>query len=375
LNEAAGVENAPHGAAHTSNASTLVSKSIRHIPSLDGLRAVSFLLVFVSHAGLERYVPGGLGVTIFFFLSGFLITTLLRAEFEKNGAISIRHFWLRRTLRILPPFYLVLAGALLIGLALDPPGTLSPPAVVAQALQYTNYWIITHGYEGQPSGTGVYWSLAVEEHFYLVFPWLFIALQRLKFSARQQAAILWSLCVVVLLWRLVLVFVYHVQIERTYLASDTRVDSILFGCALAVWNNPVLDEMPMCERRWKYAYVPLAALLLGFCLLVRGANFRETLRYSLQGVALTVLFIAAIRYHRWPVFAWLNTRVMVYIGLLSYSLYLLHLAVIFGIARGLPNMSHVLRGTLSLAISIALAWLIYVTVEKPCARLRRKLSD
>jgi peptidoglycan/LPS O-acetylase OafA/YrhL len=352
-----------------------VSKSIRHIPSLDGLRAVSFLLVFISHAGLERYVPGGLGVTIFFFLSGFLITTLLRAEFEKNGAISIRHFWLRRTLRILPPFYLVLAGALLIGLVLDPPGTLSPPAVVAQALQYTNYWIIAHGYEGQPSGTGVYWSLAVEEHFYLVFPWLFIALQRLNFSARQQAAILWGLCVLVLAWRLVLVFVYHVPIERTYLASDTRVDSILFGCALAVWNNPVLDEMPMDERRWKYAYVPLAALLLGGCLLVRGDNFRETFRYSLQGVALTVLFIAAIRYHRWRLFAWLNTRVMVYIGLLSYSLYLLHLAVIFGIARALPDMSHLLRGTFSLAISIALAWLIYVWVEKPCARLRRKLSD
>ena len=76
-----------------------MSKSTRHIPSLDGLRAVSFLLVFAAHAGLEHFVPGGFGVTIFFFLSGFLITTLLRAEFEKNGVISIRHFWLRRTLR------------------------------------------------------------------------------------------------------------------------------------------------------------------------------------------------------------------------------------------------------------------------------------
>ena len=170
-----------------------MAKSIRHIPSLDGLRAVSFLLVFIAHAGLDRYVPGGLGVTIFFFLSGFLITTLLRAEFEKNSAISIRHFWLRRTLRILPPFYVVLVTAVLVSLAIDPPGTLSAPAVAAQALQYTNYWIVAHGFGGQPAGTGVYWSLAVEEHFYLVFPWLFIGMQRLKISGRGQAIFLWAL--------------------------------------------------------------------------------------------------------------------------------------------------------------------------------------
>jgi peptidoglycan/LPS O-acetylase OafA/YrhL len=352
-----------------------MSKSIRHIPSLDGLRAVSFLLVFVAHAGLERYVPGGFGVTIFFFLSGFLITTLLRAEFEKNAVINIRHFWLRRVLRILPPFYLVLFSALFISLAIDPPGTLSPPAVVSQMLQYTNYWIIGHGFQGQPSGTGVYWSLAVEEHFYFVFPWVFIALQRLKLSARNQAVILWSFCTLVLLWRLVLVFHYDVPITRTYLASDTRVDSILFGCALAVWNNPVLDEIALNERRWKFAYVPFAALVLGACLLIRADSFRESFRYSLQGAALTILFIAAIRYHRWPLFAWLNTRVMIFIGLLSYSLYLLHLAVILGVARAWPQLSHIFRGSVSLAISVALAWLIYITVEKPCARLRKKLTD
>jgi peptidoglycan/LPS O-acetylase OafA/YrhL len=171
------------------------------------------------------------------------------------------------------------------------------------------------------------------------------------------------------------VFHYHAPMLRTYLASDTRVDSILFGCALAVWNNPVLDDVALSERRWKYAYVPFALLLLVGCLVVRGDNFRETARYSLQGAALTILFIAAIRYHRWPVFAWLNSRAAVFIGLLSYSLYLLHLAVLLGIARALPAAGLLVQGGLSLAISIALAWAIYITVEKPCARLRRKLSD
>jgi peptidoglycan/LPS O-acetylase OafA/YrhL len=333
------------------------------------------MLVFVAHAGLERYVPGGFGVTIFFFLSGFLITSLLRAEFEKNSVINLRHFWLRRILRILPPFYLVLIGALLIGLAVDPPGTLSAPAVAAQMLQFTNYWIIAHGFQGQPSGTGVYWSLAVEEHFYLAFPWFFIALQKLKLPARNQALIIWGVCALVLAWRVLLVFGWHVPATRTYLASDTRVDSILYGCALAVWNNPVLDDHSTNERRWKLVYVPLAVLVLVACLLVRGDDFRETFRYSLQGAALTVLFVAAIRYHRWPVFAWLNTKIMTFIGLLSYSLYLLHLAVIFGVARALPRLHHFGRASLSLGISIVLAWIIYLTVEKPCARLRRRLTD
>jgi peptidoglycan/LPS O-acetylase OafA/YrhL len=178
-----------------------------------------------------------------------------------------------------------------------------------------------------------------------------------------------------LAWRLVLVFVYHAPMVRTYLASDTRVDSILFGCALAVWRNPVLDDVVLDERRWKYVYVPFAALLLVGCLVVRGDYFRETARYSLQGAALTIVFIAAIRHRHWAIFACLNSRPAVFIGLLSYSLYLLHLAVLLGIARALPDAGLLVQGALSLSISIALAWGIYITVEKPCARLRRKLSD
>ena len=141
-----------------------MSKGAFHIPSLDGLRAVSFGIVFVAHAGLEHFVPGGFGVTVFFFLSGFLITTLMRTEFEKSGTLSLKAFYLRRVLRILPPFYFVLSVATaLTGLAILG-GTLDRQAVAAQFLHYANYWIVAHGYSGQALGTGVYWSLAVEEH-------------------------------------------------------------------------------------------------------------------------------------------------------------------------------------------------------------------
>ena len=147
-----------------------------------------------------------------------------------------------------------------------------------------------------------------------------------------------------LLWRGYLVFHGHVELNRTYMASDTRVDSILFGCALAVWRNPVLDPPTLNERRWKYGYAPAAAVVLLVCLFIRGDLFRETLRYSLQGAALTVIFVAAIAYPRWAAFAWLNTPVSNFLGLLSYSLYLVHLAVLMGIERALPTWHPVLPG-------------------------------
>src|SRR6185369_6348245 len=167
-----------------------------HLPSLDGIRAASFLLVFAAHAGLERVVPGGFGVTVFFFLSGYLITTLLRMERDARGTVSLRQFYLRRALRILPPFYLVLGLAALAARASVIPGGGEARAIAAQALHVANYWIVLHGYSGEPFGTGVYWSLAVEEHFYIVFPCLFLVLSALVRDRRRQAAALWALCAV-----------------------------------------------------------------------------------------------------------------------------------------------------------------------------------
>jgi peptidoglycan/LPS O-acetylase OafA/YrhL len=349
--------------------------ALRHIPSLDGLRAVSVGLVFIAHAGLERIVPGGFGVTIFFFLSGFLITTLMRVEFEKNGHVNLGHFYLRRVLRILPPFYLVLLATSVAALVFDPPGTVSGAAVAAQGLQVTNYWLILNGYDGQPAGTGIYWSLAVEEHFYLLFPLLYIGMRRGGMSKRNQALLLWGLCAAILVWRAVLVHVLHASTERTYFGSDTRVDSILFGCALAVWHNPVLDRVRQSEGWWKWVLAPGAVLVLGLCLVVRDAAFRETLRYSLQGAALTIIFVAAIRYAHWLPFRVLNWRPLAFIGVLSYSLYLVHYAVIFAIERILPAWHPLARGVLAAVVSIAISWAIYRLIEKPCARLRKRLTD
>ena len=85
-----------------------------HIPSLDGIRGIAALIVFMSHAALPEIFPGAFGVTVFFFLSGYLITTLLRREYASTGKIALKPFYLRRVYRILPPLYIVLTIAVLL---------------------------------------------------------------------------------------------------------------------------------------------------------------------------------------------------------------------------------------------------------------------
>lgn len=348
-----------------------------HIPSLDGIRALSFLLVFVSHCGLEDLVPGGLGVTTFFFLSGYLITTLMRMEYERKGHISLKHFWLRRSLRILPPFYLVLAFAYALPALSGTFSAANTQALLAQALHVTNFYIINQGYTGFPehTGTGVYWSLAIEEHYYLVFPFLYIYLQQRALSHSRQALVIALLCAAALAWRLILVLGLDAATTRTYMGSDTRLDSILFGALLAIGANPMLDAPRGDAKTWARLLLPLAFVALLASLLIRHEVFRETVRYTLQGLALLLLFTAAIRFPHWPLFRWLNSKPLVFIGALSYSLYLVHLGVLY-MVRDLLHVDPILaRGLLSLAISLAVSWLIYKLVEKPCAALRRRLVD
>lgn len=347
-----------------------------HIPSLDGIRAVSFLIVFVAHAGYGGFIPGGFGVTVFFFLSGFLITTLLRMEQAASGTVRLGDFYLRRVLRIFPPFYTVLAAsALLVACGLLR-GTLQARPMFALVFHFSNYWNVFHGASGQPPGTAVYWSLAVEEHFYLLFPALFILLQRrLPQRERSQALALLVLTLAVCLWRLALVLILHADSDRTYLASDTRVDSILFGCALALGANPMLDRPGPASRLLRRVLLPAGVVLLAVSFLYRADWFRETIRYTMQGVALTPIFIVAMRDPGWWPFRWLNRPLPRRIGVLSYSLYLVHHVVLYVLEQRAPHLFPPARGAIGLLVAIALAEILQRFIEVPAARLRRRLGQ
>ena len=347
------------------------------IPSLDGLRAVAVLTVLTAHvleqARAPNVFPGSFGVTIFFFLSGYLITTLMREEREQTGTVSFRQFYLRRVLRIMPPFYLVLGAATLATALGWLQNTLDPKAVLAQALNFTNYYIVNHGWwYGIAPGTFIFWSLAVEEHFYLVFPWLFVLVSHLK-TRRRQAASLLALCAVVLLWRCVLVFALGATKNRIYPATDTRFDSILFGCALALWGNPALDPTRLAERTWKRVLLPLgvAGLLVSF--VVRAPWFLETFRYTLQGVCLVPVYVVAVRYPGWGVMRPLSWPVLQWLGRISYSLYLVHPILLEALATHL-RLSLPMLFLAGYAVCIGVAAALYSAVERPMARLRRRLE-
>jgi peptidoglycan/LPS O-acetylase OafA/YrhL len=344
-----------------------------YIPSLDGIRAISFFLVFFSHAGLGGLVPGGFGVSIFFLLSGFLITTLLRLEFARYQRISLGKFYLRRVLRILPPLYI----ALLLAVVLSQIGAGHSPVpfagTLAQALQVSNYYEIYASPSVTLPGTGVLWSLAVEEHFYLVFPVLYVWMCT-RYSARNQAALLLVFCAAALIWRCVLQFYFHADFVRTYYATDTRFDSILFGCVFAVIANPVLKD-PLYETLLKQMkwLVPLCFVVLLSTFLYRDEGFRATFRYTLQAIALIPLFMAAIHYQgSWPV-TLLNLPLVRFLGVLSYAMYLCHFIFLENVQR-LWEANPFLTGAVSLACATGFATLVHYWVERPCTQIRKRLS-
>ncbi|MGD0646577.1 MAG: acyltransferase [Acidobacteriaceae bacterium] len=345
------------------------TSSTGKIPSLDGLRGVSFLIVFVAHAGLDKIVPGRLGVNMFFLLSGYLITTLMIREREATGWISLRLFYLRRTLRIFPPMYSIMAATLLYLAAVHHLAGITLAGVCSQAFYYQNYYF--HGGAGLIPGLGVLWSLAVEEHFYLFFPLLMLLfLTRLRMSYRQIAISLLCMCGVILVWRTFVAITFSNGLEWARDTTDCRADSILFGCALACLEKTSLAASVFTRRRLERLILPICFALLLITLLIRNPVFRETIRYSIQGVALAPILYYFVQTPAGWAGRILNTQVLTFLGTVSYALYLLHATVLLEINQIIP--SKVLAGVLSLFVAILLAYLVHIFVEKPTDAMRKK---
>lgn len=340
-----------------------------YVPSLDGLRAVAVMLVFVFHIWPQLGI-GGFGVTVFFFLSGFLITSLLRLEHDRSGTVSLKHFYLRRVLRIFPPMYLALAFMVVASAVMRAP--VDRPTVALQAVHLTNYHMAV-GATGHPVGSAVLWSLSVEEHFYLFFPLAYLGLQRLVARPERQAAVLLGVCALILAWRCGFVLGLHGTANYVSYATETRVDSILYGCALALWRNPALPTTPKWPPVGLAIAVGLGLAAIAATMLMRRPELRVTLAYSIHGLALAPIFIAAIQYSERLPWRLLNLAPVRWIGLISYSLYLLHLPIIELCHRYVTASPIPLAGVAFVA-SVAASTLVYFAVEKPCARLRKRLS-
>jgi peptidoglycan/LPS O-acetylase OafA/YrhL len=329
-------------------------------------------LVFLSHTQLNGWVSGGFGVTVFFFLSGYLITTLLRREAESSGHINLKNFYIRRSLRIFPPMYVALAmGLVLTGMGLLP-NTITWAGVSAQAFYYTNYYMVfgPQDMRGTIAGLDSLWSLAVEEHFYLLFPFVYLLVRQHFPRPKDQFLALGAIWLAISAWRCALVWGWHVYYQRASLATDTRLDSILIGCMLAVYENPFLDRSRWSDCVWKRLLV-LALIVLLVSFFLPGVALRESIRYSMQNWALIPVFVCAIRFPMWGLFRILNIGWIKLIGVLSYSLYLVHGSIMHACSH--LTMPRPLQDCAALALSFGAALLIYVLIERPSAQLRKWL--
>lgn len=341
------------------------------IPSLDGIRAVSIAIVFFAHARFIGHLPGGFGVTIFFFLSGFLITTLLTREFDEHGDIAFGAFYMRRVVRLGPPLLTTLAAAAALAALGLVSGDLDAGAFFSQIFFYYNYYSLYADGGYNVDGLNILWSLSVEEHFYFLWPLIFVSVAMRRIGLAHVVALL----ALILIWRAVRHYYFGATEWTIYVSTDTRFDSLLYGCMLALmdWRGISARLFPAGWRAAAICGLSLAALLATF--LIRDPAFRSVPRYTLQGLALTPLFYYAIAYPGFWAFRWLNWAPVRRIGVYSYTIYLAHYVIIRALETlGLSISDRFVFTPVAAAISIAYAALVFELAEKPFRPLRKRLS-
>lgn len=347
------------------------------IPSLDGMRAVSIAVVFFAHAHIGLPLPGGFGVTVFFFLSGFLITTLFFREADKSGHIDLKAFYIRRLLRLSPPLLVTLIvtyGLVAAGVFI---GKLEPGAIASQLFYFYNYYqVMVPNWDEGARGLNVLWSLAVEEHFYIIFPTLFL----LFLKRRLNMSHMWLILAGLLVWRVIRMGLLGTDPNTIYMSTDTRFDSILFGAVLAMMNaRSVSERIFPAAGVGRLAWLSGALAVLLACFIVDNPFFRETFRYSLQGLALMPLFYYAVAQPDFLPFRPLNWAWMRWIGFYSYSIYLIHTVLLANMevwrhAAGLDVLPPIVMALVTGALCTAYAVGVYYLAERPVKRWRARLT-
>lgn len=321
------------------------SKSLTYMPAIDGLRAVAVLLVFAHHALPWLHIPGGIGVDVFFVISGWLITRILLKEYRRTGSIKLGRFYLKRFLRLYPALLLLVAAVLatwfLFGLSF---GTVADAAL--WSLTYLSNLALTFGWS-RVDPLGHTWSLAMEEQFYLVWPVILIALLAMKLKTPVILGLL------------------GVAIGASFFALATtpeipfsplsRAGALLVGCAAAF----IVEKRPMQSTALGYASALVVVGLLA-------ANFLNLIPYSVSmiGIILAVpLLLLHAAFGQSLLTRALSARWLVYTGVISYGIYLWHYPILKALTAS-ASLSGSVRGVVALALTYAAAAASYHFVEK-----------
>ena len=353
-----------------------MGKKRRYITGLDGIRAIAVIMVLAYHLKLALFKSGFLGVTVFFVLSGYLITGILISEVEEEGTIDLKNFWLRRIRRLVPAVMSMAVVIIFVSAVVNRIiFTKGCKDFLASVLGFNNWWQIFNKVSyfeaaGVPSPFTHCWSLAIETQFYLIYPLILLGIYKLVKSREEGRAkrgllfagvtLLLALISVILM---IVLFDPQQDASRVYYGTDTRAFSLLFGALLAIlWEYRMVPRRLSASVNMVLGSVSFAVLLVMTIAINGSSNFWYR-GGQFVGTILTVLVIYTVSGRKTWLSRFLSNPVLKWIGDRSYSIYLWHYPIILLISKGIKASWWITL--IEIVLSVVLAELSYRFIETP----------
>jgi peptidoglycan/LPS O-acetylase OafA/YrhL len=352
-----------------------------YIPGLDGLRAFAVIAVVAYHL-FPTALPGGfIGVDIFFVISGFLITSLLIREHSKNGKVDLKRFWTRRARRLLPALFVVVGVSSSAALLIKGDVLVGLSRQILGAVTFNNNWIeIASGTNYFDAASlhlfANFWSLAVEEQFYVVWPFIIVGILGISTLTKRYRVGLWASLVLSLASASLMIFVFNGEnITRVYYGSDTHAFGLMLGAAIAFVGNVRYAKAVQRQDKWPSArfkrpkiiqtagilslvgITALACFMSEQSLAYRGALFAASI--------LTGIVIVAVVSKRGLLQRLFEARPLKWVGVRSYGIYLWHWPVFVLFHYALPGNYQWITPIATIAATFAAAALSYRYLEMP----------
>lgn len=353
-----------------------MGKKRRYITGLDGIRAIAVIMVLAYHLKLALFKSGFIGVTVFFVLSGYLITGILISEVEEEGTIDLKNFWLRRIRRLVPAVMSMAVVIIFVSAVVNRIiFTKGCKDFLASVLGFNNWWQIFNKVSyfeaaGVPSPFTHCWSLAIETQFYLIYPLILLGIYKLVKSrgeGRAKRGLLFAgvtlLLALISVILMIVLFDPQQDASRVYYGTDTRAFSLLFGALLAIlWEYRMIPRRLSASVNMVLGSVSFAVLLVMTIAINGSSNFWYR-GGQFFGTILTVLMVYAVSGRKTWLSRFLSNPVLKWIGDRSYSIYLWHYPIILLISKGIKASWWITL--IEIVLSVVLAELSYRFIETP----------
>lgn len=345
-----------------------IQKKRKYIKEIDGLRALAVIMVLAYHLKMPFAKSGLLGVTVFFVISGYLITGILINEIEESGGVDLKNFWLRRIRRLLPAVLSMAVVMIFVSAVVNRVVfTKGCNDLLSAVFGYNNWWQIFRKVSyfenaGAPSPFTHCWSLAIETQFYLIYPILLILLSK----ARNRGKVFAAVTAVLAMISVVLMGVLYSpdgDPSRVYYGTDTRAFSLLIGALAAIQKEYHIIKVKLRGKLWAVIGSISVLILIGMMMLI--SSYSSFLYYGGQAIVsvLVAFVVYAVTVSRSLLNIILGSSILKWIGDRSYSIYLWHYPIIVLMSGGKRAAWWIV--ILEVVLSVGLAELSYRFIETP----------